>query len=138
MHELPALPERRIDKAAVLVCAAMLAALYVFLFRVLDGGWMNMVRDGGRMIVPVLVYLGLVASILVPVARRGGNTRRWWVLCLLPVCGALSGIVAHLLEPGRGPLLAPMVAGAWYGVMHALYLHWAWRRDARRADPAAA
>ena len=138
MRELPSLPERRIDKAAVLLCAAMLVALYVFLFRVVEGGWMNMVRDGGHMIVPVLVYVELVASILVPIARRSGNTRRWWVLCLLPVCGALSGMVAHILEPRRGALVEPMVAGVWYGVMHALYLHWAWRRDARRAGPAAA
>jgi len=138
MRDLPSLPERRIDKAAVLLCAAMLVALYVFLFRILEGGWMSMVRDGGHMIVPVLAYAGLMASILVPVARRGGSTRRWWVLCLLSVCGAIGGIVAHVLEPGGGALIDPMVAGVWYGVMHALYLHWAWRRDARRAGLAAA
>jgi len=99
---------------------------------------MNMVRDSAHMIVPVIVYFGLVLGIMVPVARRGANARRWWILLLLPVCGALGGLVAHLLDAGRGSVLLPMVTGVWYGVIHALYLHWSWRRDARRARPAAA
>src|SRR5690349_24313517 len=90
-----AAPNRSIDKAAVVVCVATLAVLYVFLFRAVEGSWMNMLRDSGHMLVPIVVYLGLVVSITWAVARRGGNAKRWWLLVLLPACGALAGLVGH-------------------------------------------
>lgn len=130
-------PNRFIDRAAVVACVVTLAVLYVFLFRVVEGSWMNMLRDSGHMLVPMLVYLGLVVSITLAVMRRGGNAKRWWLLVLLPGCGAFSALVGHMIDPTQGPLRAAMTTGAGYGVMHALYLWWAWRREARRARPAA-
>ena len=130
-------PYRFIDKAAVVLCVATLAILYVFLFRIVEGSWMNMVRDSGHLLVPIVVYLGLVVSITLAVERRGGNPKRWWVLVLLPACGALAGFAGHLIDPPHSMLRAAMTTGAGYGVMHALYLGWTWRREARRARPAA-
>lgn len=116
----------------------MLAGLYLFLFRVLEGSWTDMVRDSARMTLPVVAYLGLLLSILLPITRRGGNPRRWWLLLLLPAFGAVGGVVAHVLDPARGTLAKPVMTGVWYGVFHALYLNWSWRRDARRARAGAA
>src|SRR5690242_7397022 len=116
--------KRSIDKAAVAVSVATLAVLYVFLFRVVEGSWMNMLRDSGHVLVPIVVYLGLVVSITLAVERRGGNAKRWWVLVLLPACGALAGLVAQRIDPTHSTLQAAMTAGAGYGVMHALYLWW--------------
>lgn len=130
-------PIRFIDKAAVVVCVATLAVLYVFLFRVVEGSWMTMLRDGGHMLVPIVVYLGLVVSITLAVERRGGNAKRWWLLVLLPACGAFAGLVGHMIDPTHSILRPAMTTGAGYGVMHALYLWWAWRREARRTRPAA-
>lgn len=130
-------PKRFIDKAAVIVCVATLAVLYVFLFRILEGSWMNMLRDSGHMLVPVVVYLGLVVGTALAVERCHGDAKRWWLLVLLPGFGALAGVVGHVLDPGHGMLRAAMTTGAGYGVMHAVYLWWAWRREARRAQSAA-
>jgi len=60
---------------------------------------MNMLRDSGHVLVPIVVYLGLVVSITLAVERRGGNAKRWWVLVLLPACGALAG--QHSVRGGQ-------------------------------------
>ena len=128
-------PERPIDKAVVLACGAALAVLFVFLLWVVEGGWMNLVRNLGGMAAPFVVYLGLTAAILVVPARGGGKTMRWWLLLLLPVCGAVAGAVAHLTDPEPPHLGPAIVMGAAYGALHAFWLRRIWQREARRASP---
>jgi hypothetical protein len=133
MSAMPPTPESRADKAVVLLCWTMAFALYLFLFRVLEGSWGELVRDFGGVIAPVAVYLGLVMSIMIP-ARRAGTANRWWVLLLLPLCGALAGLAAHAIDPERGTLANATAMGVFYGSMHALLLRWSYRREARRAQ----
>ena len=134
---VPAEPKRFIDRAAVVALVATLVILYAFLFRILEGSWINLLRDSGHTVVPVVVYLGLVMTIVLAMERRGGNPKRWWLLAVLPGCGALAGALGHVVDPNHSTLRAAMMAGVGYGVMHALYLWWAWRREARRTRPAA-
>lgn len=127
----------RSDRAVVLLCWAALFALYLFLFRVLEGSWTNLVQDFGRIIAPVVVYLGLVVTIMM-LARRAGAAQRWWVLLLLPASGAVAGIVAHAIGRERGTVQGAIMLGVFYGLIHALLLRWSYRRDAGRAQTAAA
>jgi hypothetical protein len=137
MSQIPAAGDTALDKTVVGFHAAVLVVLYIFLFRVVEGSWSNMLHNTVRLVTPIVVYFALVAGMAVTGTRRKVNLKRWWFLLLLPVCGALAAIAGRAVEPGSGSVMPAVVTGVWYGALHALFLWWSWR-GARRAGAASA
>ena len=120
------------------IAIAFVLGLMVVLFRLIDGSWNQVARTAASAIVILVLYAAPLAGIAVVFHRRGQTVKHWWFLALLPVWGALAGAGVGLVDPGPGGVKASMIHGIVYGLLHALYLRWAWRREARRAGPAAA
>ena len=130
--------ETRLDKTVVAIIAATLVVLYLFLWHVLEGSWAGMLTRVIDVVVPVAVYLALIAGVALLRTRRGGGIAHSWFLLLLPLFGAAAGVVAELLDIGPGDIVQSAVTGACYGAMHALLLRWSWRRAAQRSSAPAA
>ncbi|MFL5563251.1 MAG: hypothetical protein ACJ79K_17430 [Gemmatimonadaceae bacterium] len=121
-----------------MIASAFVLGLTAVLFRLMDGSWSQVARTAGSALVILALYAAPVGGIAVVFHRRGQTVKRWWFLALLPVWGALAGAGVGLVDPGPAGVRSPIIHGIVYGVPHALYLRWAWRREARRARPAAA
>jgi hypothetical protein len=123
----------RLDRTVATLVVATLVALYIFLVRVLEGSWSAMLGRVTGVLVPMAIYFGLIAAIAMVSTRRGADTKRWWFLLLLPLCGAIAGVAARAVGTYSGTMMQGAVAGVGYGALHALLLRWSWRSADRQS-----
>ena len=124
--------ESLLDKGAVFGVGALLIGLFLFLARTLAGSWAPLGREVLVACQILLIYFGPLVAAAFFAERRGVAVKRWWFLAMLPVLGALTGwVVWHIDREPAGPIRSVFL-GVWYGLLHALYLNWSWRRQRRR------
>jgi len=128
----------RLTQVALLVAMSIPLGFMVVLFRLMEGSWGEVGRTVASVLAILTLYAAPVAAIAVVGVRRGRTVKRWWFLALLPICGALAGAGVGYVDPGPAGLKSPITQGIVYGLLHALYLRWSWRREARRTGRGAA
>jgi hypothetical protein len=120
-------PVDRLGFGALVVCVAMVGGTYLFIGNVLSGGWLPLILRIAGSLIALVLYFGILYLAGRGLAATGRGPRSRWLLVVFPVAGAIAGMayiaVVPFASPGRGDMI-----GAWYGLLHALYVWWWWRR----------